>query len=192
MKPRKRKTALRHSRRAVNAEVGVIDPVPRLASSADELWFLEQVSLGRWLDFSIPADVQTSIERLADYISRRAAPRFFGGSPTPAQLQLLRHAMEASYQRGYYLAILRYEDELKHVPELETWHRQRHEGGIRGRITQASRKQDRQAKVQAMLDQGMDVPEITKALGCSVATVYRLMQPAKPTPAKPAKKARRR
>jgi len=93
---------------------------------------------------------------------------------------------------GFAMAVYRYAKDLKHVPELASWHHKRNDGGDRGRKTQSSRSQDRRSRVRAMLDQGIEVPEIAKALGCSASTVYRLSQPAGSTAAKPAKKSRRR
>jgi hypothetical protein len=102
-----------------------------------------------------------------------------------AMLQYVAHM-------GFAMAVYRYAMELKDVPELVRWHRKRRDGADKGRTAQADRKQERQSRVQAMLNQGMDVPEIAKELGCSVATVYRLSRPAKATPTKSAKKRRRR
>jgi len=93
---------------------------------------------------------------------------------------------------GFAMAVYRYAKDLKHVPELATWHHRRNDGGDLGRKTQSNRSQDRRSRVRAMLDQGIEVPEIAKALGCSASTVYRLSQPAGSTAAKPAKKLRRR
>jgi DNA invertase Pin-like site-specific DNA recombinase len=128
---------------------------------------------------AVPPDVDQLIDGLTSPLPDKAIAR---------QMVLdLRQAIRV----GFVLAVVRYQRELKANDEAMAIVAARYAGADKGRIAQANRKQDRQARVQALLNQGMDVPEIAKELGCSVATVYRLMQPAKPTPAKPAKRARR-
>ncbi len=114
---RKRAADGRKLRSALEVELGMQDPLPRPPAAWDDIKFLEQVTLGRWLEFPMPAEVQDAIQRLAEFISKRASHSHFGDSPTAEQLQSLRVALEISYRRGFYLALLRYENDLKIVPE---------------------------------------------------------------------------
>ena len=100
--------------------------------------------------------------------------------------------MRSSIRLGFVIALARYSRELKSNAEAMQIISTRAAGAHRGRNTQTTRSQDRRSRVRAMLDQGIEVPEIAKALGCSASTVYRLSQPAGSTAAKPAKKLRRR
>jgi len=156
-----------------------VDPVPRPEAPADDPHFLEQITLGRWLDFTIPADVETAIGRLADYISQRGALRLFGSVPTAEQMRQLRDALAMSYRRGYFLAVLRYEDELKDVPELASWRRKRKVGGDKGR-EELQRKteqryqdiRDKWAEMEARGEQPTN-ESVARAMECGRSTVIR-------------------
>jgi hypothetical protein len=113
----KRKAAKGKLRSAVEVELGMADPVPRPKSSPEDIKFLEQITLGRWLEFPMPPEVQGTIGRLAEFIANRAAHRFFGPAPTKDQMQELRYSLEISYRRGFYLALLRYENDLMQSKE---------------------------------------------------------------------------
>lgn len=186
----KRKPGARRISTPSNATVEWQDPVPRpLNIDGNDLWFLEQVTRGRWLNVSIPADTRKQIATLAEHITLRGSHRFFGDNPTPEQLEELNTVLRYSYERGFYLALLRYESDLRHVPELAAWHRKRAQGGAKGRESQRKAKAERAATARAMLAQGDDVPTIAAALKCTPSTVYRLLKPAND---KPAKRSRRR
>jgi DNA-binding CsgD family transcriptional regulator len=96
-------------------------------------------------------------------------------------------------EEGFRLAIERYANELRSVPELAKWVRSRDAGGDKGRDTQKQTKATRAARAQSMLSDGIDVAAIARELGCSIQTVYRYLKPAaaKPTPAKPRKRSTR-
>lgn len=189
----KRKPGARRMRPAVNDQETWVDPIPRPLNVDDnDIWFLEQVTKGRWLDTSIPAEVRFQIARLAEHIAHRGSHQFFGDSPTAIQINFLQMALEFSYQRGYFLAVLRYENDLKHVPELAAWRKERADGGDKGRDSQRKAKLERAARARAMLANGDDVPDIAAALNVTVSTVYRLLNLANGKPAKRSKRARKR
>lgn len=146
----KSKSQARRQRTASEANSAAVETDPRPAKAGDDPKFLEQVTLGRWLEFDqIPPDVRQMTGCLAEYISQRCGTSLFGSRPTSSQLQNLRAALQTSYERGYFLAVLRYEDELKRVPELAAWHRQRHKGIDKGHATQS---QAREARYQRIRD----------------------------------------
>jgi DNA invertase Pin-like site-specific DNA recombinase len=126
----------------------------------------------------VPSDVDQLIEEMTSPLPDKAIAQ---------QMVLdLRQAIRV----GFVLAVVRYRRELKANKEAMAIIAARSAGGHKGRITQTKRTQDRRTQVQSMLNDGIDVPEIAKALGCSASTVYRLSQPA--PQAKASKEVRRR
>jgi len=156
-----------------------VDPIPRPPTQLANPLFLEQVTLGRWLDFVIPAEVEEAISSLADHISIRGSLRLFGDKPTASQVEQLRLALAISYKRGYYLAVLRYEEDLKHVPELASWHRSREKGGDKGRQTLTRRREERAREIRAKwaeMEANGEQPtneSVARAIGCGRSTVIR-------------------
>lgn len=102
---------LRHQRR---------DPVPEPTPDFTSPKYLEQVSLGRWIDDSPGKkadELRSAFHTLADFIASRAEGYLFPGGATGEQRDRLVSVLEGSYRRGFYLALLRYADDLKAVPE---------------------------------------------------------------------------
>ena len=132
---------------------------------ADRQALLQQAELE--LRAEVPPDVDQLIDDWTSPLPDNAISR---------QMMLdLRSAIRV----GFVLAVVRYQRELRTNKEAMAIVAARAAGADKGRTAQAIRKQERLSRVQAMLNQGMDVPEIAKELGCSVATVYRLSRPAK-------------
>lgn len=78
-------------------------------------------------------------------------------------------------ERGFRLAVERYAQRLRNVPELAEWRQKQRDGGDKGRASQSAARQRRAAEAQSMLDAGHDVTTIAKQLGCSISTVYRVL-----------------
>lgn len=96
------------------------DPVPEPAPDFTSPKYLEQVSLGRWIDESPgkkAGELRDAFHTLADFIARRAERYLFPSGATDEQRERLVSVLEGSYSRGFYLALLRYADDLKAVPE---------------------------------------------------------------------------
>ncbi len=93
---------------------------------------------------------------------------------------------------GFAMALYRYADVLRHVPELSRWREYRLLAGDRGRESQQREKAARIARIHAMLNNGMEPVAIAADLKCSLATVYRALKPATSKPSKTPKKTRRR
>ena len=159
----------------------VSDLVTELNAACDRMTDERRMFVSAHALRRIPADVMQLIEELT--------PIPAGATAT---LSELIHNTRSALIAGFVLAIARYNRELKSNAEAMRIITARAVGGSKGRMAQASRKQERRSRVQAMLDQGMEVPDIAKQLHCSASTVYRLSQPDRSTSAKPTKKPRRR
>lgn len=94
--------------------------------------------------------------------------------------------------QGFSMALYRYADELQAVPELSAWNKKRAAGAERGRVVQQTKKADRIARIQSMLNSGMEPNAIAAQLGCSISTVYRALEPANSKPRKASKRSRKR
>jgi len=160
---------------------GVSNYVTELQAAVHRMTPGRRAMLNRHVAAVFPDDIEQLIEELTPIPAH--ASRFVCES-----IEIMR----SSIKTGFVLALGRYSRELKSNAEAMQIINARATGGDKGRITQASRKQDRRSRVQAMLAQGIDVPEIAQALGCSASTVYRLSQPASSAPIKPARQSRRR
>jgi len=174
------------SRSDALADSEFVDPVPRPSTSLDDPCFLDQQLMGRWLDFTsllpgftVPPEVEAAIERLAHYIALRDAVRIFGSKPTMEQVTELRHALSISYSRGYFLAVLRYEDELKDVPELASWRCSRKAGGDKGRKELQRKTEQRYQEIRdkwAEMEANGEQPtneSVARAMECGRSTVIR-------------------
>jgi hypothetical protein len=96
------------------------DPIPEPTPDFTSPKYLEQVSLGRWIDESPGKkadELRDAFHTLADFIARRAENYVFPDGATDEQRERLVGVLEGSYRRGFYLALLRYADDLKAVPE---------------------------------------------------------------------------
>jgi hypothetical protein len=93
--------------------------------------------------------------------------------------------------QGFSMALYRYAEQLKNVPELATWRRKRDDGGDRGRSTQTRRREQRYAKIRetwAAMEAAGQQPtnqRVAAAVGCGVSTVIRAFKN------KPAKRSKR-
>jgi DNA-binding CsgD family transcriptional regulator len=123
---------------------------------------------------AIPDDVRRFIARKTPQADDETA-----GPIVREMAQNMRQAVEA----GFVMALARYQLQLSNEPELARFYAQRREGADRGRHTQAQRKADRQRDAHRLLAEGHEVEAIATALGCSLRTVYRLLQSAPPADA---------
>lgn len=171
------------------------DPVPEPKPDFTNGSYLEQVSLGRWLDTAPTRDAEelrVAFQTLAAYVARRAERYLFPDGATEQQRQRFRDSLESSYSRGFCLALLRYRDDLRGSKEAMSFLNARDSGAARGRETQARKKADRHARIQSMLAQGIEPKDIASAIPCSISTVYRALTPPTGKPAKRSRSPRRR
>ncbi len=99
---------------------GFADPVPEPPPDFADAWYLEQVSLGRWIDSrpgTASKEMSAAFRTLAVFIARRAEKYLFPDGTSDELHQRFVEVLESSYSRGFYLALLRYRNELKDVPE---------------------------------------------------------------------------
>lgn len=97
-----------------------VDPVPPPIPDFTNPKYLDQVSLGRWIDTAPGAkanELEVAFRTLAEFIARRAETYLFPNGATDEQQRRFVDVLHASYSRGFYLALLRYADDLKAVPE---------------------------------------------------------------------------
>ncbi len=97
-----------------------VDPVPKPSPDCKDVWYLEQASLGRWID-SVPGrsaeGMWDSFKSLARYLAKDGEPYLFPEGASSDQRERLIDVLTRSYARGFYLALLRYADDLDAVPE---------------------------------------------------------------------------
>jgi len=97
-----------------------VDPIPKPEPDFKDARYLEQVSLGRWID-SRPnkstEDMWDAFETLAKYLADRGERYLFPEGTTREGRERLADVLARSYARGFYLALLRYADDLKAAPE---------------------------------------------------------------------------
>lgn len=97
-----------------------VDPISAPKPDFKNAWYLEQVSLGRWID-SAPGqsteEMWEAFESLAKYLAERGEQYLFPQGATAEQRKRLADVLARSYARGFYLALVRYADDLKAVPE---------------------------------------------------------------------------
>ncbi len=173
------------------------DPVPEPEQDFTNVRYLEQLSLGRWIeettDDAVGDELRAAFRALAGFVARRADAYMFPDGATDDQRMRFALALEASYSRGFYLALARYRDDLRGNSEAMMFLKRRATGAAKGRATQKQTKATRAARAQSMLNDGIDVAAIARELGCSIQTVYRYLKPAaaKATPAKPRKRSAR-
>ena len=107
------------NKKAARRKRGSIDSTPEPTPNFSNAHYLEQVSLGRWIDDSYSAHLpmQPAFQTLAEFIGWRAERYLFPDGATDQQRQRFVQVLAGSYARGFYLAVLRYRDDLKHVPE---------------------------------------------------------------------------
>lgn len=117
--------------------------------------------------------------------------RVFGDLSKDQQLQFTSWLNYAAEQ-GFAIALYRYAKHLRAVPELAAWNHTRHEGGDKGRKVQQTKKANRIASIQAMLNSGMEPAAIAADLKCSLATVYRALKPATSKPRTASTRSRKR
>ena len=171
-----------------------IDPVPEPTPDFTNARYLEQVSLGRWIDDSPGQkldEMRTAFNTLATYIAQRAQRFLFPHGASDDERQRFEAVLSASYERGFYLAVLRYRDDLRGNTEAMKFLQRRAAGGKKGRANQARAKADRVARIRAMMDQGVDPRDIARDVGCSISTVYRALTPANPKRKKRSRPTRR-
>jgi hypothetical protein len=97
-----------------------VDPVPEPKPDFTNAWYLEQISLGRWIG-KPPGDASdemaVAFRNLAELIASRAENYLFPSGASEELRKRLVLLLEASYSRGFYLALVRYRDDLRNVPE---------------------------------------------------------------------------
>jgi hypothetical protein len=100
-----------------------------------------------------------------------------------AELMVLHAAINTAMANGFLIALLRYADQLKAVPELAKWHKERDEAGDRGRETATRRKHERFQRIRdmwaAMEAAGLKPTShsVAAAIDCSPSTVNRAFKP---------------
>jgi hypothetical protein len=110
--------------------------------------------------------------------------RFF--KRAPVEKAALRFVEQVVFQ-GFDFALMRYADQIEHVPELHEWRKRRSDGGAKGRRTSSTRREHMARRIRdelARMTAAGEQPTNTKlaaACGCSVSTVIRAFktEPAK-------------
>jgi hypothetical protein len=93
---------------------------------------------------------------------------------------MVMYAAEA----GFAMALYRYAEELKQVPELTAWQKKRVAGGDKGRQTAAEKRRRRAQHIRdtwRRMEAAGENPtneKVADAEGCSVSTVIRAFKPA--------------
>jgi hypothetical protein len=78
---------------------------------------LDRLSRGADVSVRIPSEVERAFHVLAEEIARRSSYLVCESATVEERVGNYQCALRASYARGFYLALLRYADDLKAVPE---------------------------------------------------------------------------
>lgn len=128
------------------------DPIPSPQPDFTNGPYLEQATLGRWNDPAVSGPDEVEIwmacQTLADFIARRCESYLFPDNATDQGRQRLRDVLAHSYRRGFYLAVLRYRDELKHVPEAASILRSLRRNAAKGGEGRRKKAEPRQKEIR--------------------------------------------
>lgn len=122
---------------------------------------------------------------------RRDCREVFRDPTARAENDFIAGLIQEAVELGFRRAIERYADQLRGVPELAAWQRQRTDGGDRGRVTLSQKAKQRAQLIRdtwATMEAAGQRPtnqSVAAAVGCGVSTVIRAFK------SKPAKRTKR-
>lgn len=126
-----------------------------------------------------------------DFQGRTNAREAFYDLEARAENDFIAGLIQEAVELGFRRAIERYADQLRGVPELAAWQRQRTAGGDRGRATLSQKAKQRAKLIRdtwATMEAAGQKPtnqSVAAAVGCGVSTVIRAFK------SKPAKRTKR-